>query len=190
VTYQADDDSFLTGGAAVRYKGKNSGKEIYLGIPSLGVGGNRVEAEYGGQSGAPDWADQMSHAVTFAFDTMANKVTTSVNSVVLLEYDFDLLLPPGCPIDAWNRMDILLRDNSSAVPNVEFNNVTLSFGAVMHELGDFAHSGSPTFQHWMVSGVDFSQEFTLSGDLVVDGPWANNEATRVEITVGCRNLFP
>ena len=63
--------SGLTEAAGVRYRGNSSGNEIYLGIPDLGVGGNRVEASY--PNVYANWQDG-TYKVTFSFDQNENKI--------------------------------------------------------------------------------------------------------------------
>ena len=51
------------------------------------------------------------------------------------------------------------------------------------ELGDFA--GSDANNDWTVSDFDFSDSFTVRGDLVVTGAWDGNEKSKLQLTVGC-----
>jgi hypothetical protein len=174
-----EGDLLDVGGAGVRYKGDNTGNEIYLGIPDLGVGGNRVEEGFG-------WVDG-TYDVTFAFDATNNKVTTSIDGPggsTSLEYDFDDLLPPGCATAEWNALYILLRDDRDD-GGLELNNIVLTPGNF--DLGDFGTLdvlGTPGFLEWTVTGYDFTQSFTVSADLVIQN-YVGNEALRMEILVGC-----
>ncbi len=168
--------SELTEAAGVRYRGNSSGNEIYLGIPDLGVGGNRVEASY--PNVYTNWQDG-TYAVTFSFDPAENKIVTTIDGPggsELLEYDFDDLLDPGCPSSNWNTMDINVVDRLTT-GELAFNNVMLDG----FSLGDFDDEG---WKNWTVSGFDFSQGFTLTGDLVVQG-WTGSETNKLQIVVGC-----
>jgi len=169
--------SGLTEAAGVRYRGNSSGNEIYLGIPDLGVGGNRVETSY--PTVYADWQDG-TYAVTFSFDQAENKVVTTINDnngdSKSLEYDFDDLLAPGCPTANWNTMDINVVDRLTT-GELAFNNVMLGSFA----LGNFDDEG---WKNWTVSGYDFSQSFTVSGDMVVQG-WTGSETNKLQIVVGC-----
>ncbi len=168
--------SGLAEAAATRYKGDNSGKEIYLGIPDLGVGGNRVETEYPASS---NWQSG-TYAVTFAFDQPENKITTSISGPggpAALEYDFDTLLAPNCAVANWNTMDIAVVDRN-ATHNIRFNNVVLGG----FPLGDFGAEG---WNNWTVTGFDFTQSWTMTGDLVVSTAFLNNETNKIQLTVGC-----
>jgi hypothetical protein len=168
--------SGLTEAAGVRYRGNSSGNEIYLGIPDLGVGGNRVEASY--PNVYANWQDG-TYLVTFAFDQAENKVVTTIAGIggtESLEYDFDDLLAPGCPTANWNTMDINVVDRLTT-GELAFNNVMLDGNS----LGDFDDEG---WKNWTVSDYDFSQSFTVSGDLVVQG-WTGSETNKLQIVVGC-----
>jgi hypothetical protein len=169
--------SDLTEAAGVRYRGNSSGNEIYLGVPDLATGGNRVEASY--PTVYTNW-QAGTYAVTFSFDAAENKITTSIDGpggTKSLAYDFDDLLSPGCATTDWNAMDINVVDRRDPF-NLRFNNVTLNG----NDLGDFGEEG---WNNWTVSGFDFSQSFTLSGDLVVEGVWEGSETNKLQIMVGC-----
>lgn len=169
--------SGLTEAAGVRYRGNSSGNEIYLGIPDLGVGGNRVEASY--PNVYANWQDGTC-AVSFSFDQTENKVVTTIDDGAgdskSLEYDFDDLLAPGCAVADWNTMDINVVDRLTT-GELAFNNVTLDG----FSLGDFDDEG---WKNWTVSDYDFSQSFTVSGDLVVSG-WTGSETNKLQLVVGC-----
>ena len=169
--------SNLTEAAGVRYRGNSSGNEIYLGVPDLGVGTNRVEVSY--PNVYANWADG-TYAVTFSFDQAANKVSTSIDGpggVASLDYDFDDLLSPGCPTANWNTLDINVVDRLDPA-NLRFNNVMLNGSP----LGDFGAEG---WLNWTISNFDFSQSFTVSGDMVVSGTWTGSETNKLQLTVGC-----
>ena len=176
-------DPGLTQAAGVRYRGNSSGNEIYLGIADLGVGGNRVEVSY--PNVYANWQDG-TYAVTFAFDQTENKITTSIDNGLgdstSLEYDFDLLLSPGCLPANWDTLDILVLDRLTTGA-MAFNNVMLNSFS-LGDLGTIDVSGVPGWQHWTVTGFDFSQSFTITGELVVAG-WTGSETNKLQILVGC-----
>lgn len=174
--------SFLTAAAGVRYKANNSGNEIYLGT-NLGSGYPfRVEAAY--PTVYSSWIDG-AYAISFSFDQSENSVSTAIDGpggAQSLAYDFDLLEAPGCAVASWNVMDVLIRDSRSdggaALENVTFN------GFALGNLGTVDVAGTPGFQNWTISGADFTQDFTVSADLVVQN-YVGNEALKVEFNVGC-----
>lgn len=106
--------SFLTEAAGVRYRGNSSGNEIYLGVPNLGVGGNRNEAGY--PNVYANW-QAGTYAVTFGYDATENKITTTIDGpggTESLEYDFDVEpAGPGCAVSGWNTMDINVVDRTA-----------------------------------------------------------------------------
>jgi hypothetical protein len=167
--------SGLTEAAGVRYRGQNSGNEIYLGIPDLGVGSNRLETGY-------TWAPSTTYKVTFAFDKDNNAVNTSIvdpaGGTKSLSYDFDDKLAPKCDVASWDTLDINVVDRQDPF-NLRFNNVMLDG----HSLGNFGEEG---WKNWTVTGFDFTKSFTLTGDLVVDGTWTGNETSKLQISVGCK----
>ncbi len=165
-----------TKAAGVRFKGLNTGGEIYLGV-NLGAGyPNRVETGYNWVDGAYD--------VSFAFNQAENKILATIDGPAgpkALEYDFDDLLAPACPVPNWNAMEIYLR-NSVTGATLDLNNVHLNgFG-----LGDFAGgtAGVDDHKNWTITGIDFTQDFTLTGQFNVTN-FSGNEAIKMELNVGC-----
>lgn len=170
-----------TKGAGVRYKGYNTGGEIFLGpmLPPSAL--PRVEAEYN----EFQTVGKKTYTVFFSFDAEENKITAFITyPYVTLEYDFDALEEPGCPASEWDAMEILVRD-SRTDSGVALQNVYLE----SYSLGDFGmvdRTGTPGWQNWTVAGFDFSQSFIVFADLVVDG-FNGNESIKIEFNVGCLN---
>jgi hypothetical protein len=171
--------SNLTAEGSVRYKGDSSGNEIYLGFGDLGVGGNRVEAAYPDvYSGWPDGTYQ----VTFSYDgasLIATEMMDSAGSITSLTYSN---ATPVC--GEWNVMDILVLDRLDTAA-IAFNDVMID-GFNLNDFGTFDVPGAPGWSvaNWTVTGFDFSQGFTITGDLVVAG-WTGNELNKLQLTVGC-----
>ena len=155
---------------AVRFRQNNSGGEIYLGTADLGVGANRVESNY-------VWSDGV-YEVTFSYDGIGN-ISTSVDGVEALNY----AIAPMCNSGMWDTMDILVVDRSTATA-IAFENVDLN-GAVLGNFGSFDLGGTFGFQNWTVSAFDFSQPWTLTGELVIEGFSGSAEANKLQLTVGC-----
>ena len=162
--------SRLTEEGAVRFRQNNSGGEIYLGTADLGVGANRVESNY-------VWSDGV-YEVTFSYDGIGN-ISTSVAGVEALNYAIE----PMCNSGMWDTMDILVVDRSDDTA-IAFENVALN-GAVLGNFGSFDLGGTFGFQNWTVSAFDFSQPWTLTGELVIEGFSGSAEANKLQLTVGC-----
>lgn len=151
---------------AVRYKSLASGgdKEIYLGKPDLGIAGNRVQAD-------AKWVS--SNDITFAFDganTLSTNVVAGAN-----KYALSYTLIPGCD---WNYMQIMVSSRATS-GSVSLEDVILNGTA----LGSFSGAG---WNNWMVTGIDLSSGFTLTGKLVLTGTQPSSaELNKVEIGVGC-----
>jgi hypothetical protein len=171
--------SNLIEAAGMRIRGNSSGNEIYMGIPDLAIGSNRVEVSY--PNVYANWSEG-TYAVTFTYVKGDNKITMSIYNAeagsASLEYDFDALLAPGCASTGWNTMDINVVDRL-APANLRFNNVVLDG----FPLGDFGIEG---WNNWTVSGYDFSQGFVLTGDMVVTGAWTGSETNKLQLMVGCK----
>lgn len=171
--------SDLIGEAGVRYKGDSSGNEIYLGFGDLGVGGNRVEAAY------PDvyssWPDG-TYLLTFSYDGESTITTDMVDET---ETVTSLIYTDAAPVcGTWNVMDVLVIDRLTTAA-IAFDNVMID----EFDLGDFGTydvSAAPGWStaNWTVTGFDFSQGFTLTGELIVEG-WTGNELNKLQLTVGC-----
>ena len=156
--------------AGVRYKGFNSGGEIYLGPMTSGSATPRVETNYNDFG----TAGQKTYQLTFSYDNVENEITTSITSPdANLAFDFDTDGSPGSDPSTWDAMEIVVRDSRSD-SGAALENVMLD----AYALGDFAtvdKAGTPGWQQWTVTGFDFTQSFTVTADLVVDG-YNGNEA--------------
>lgn len=168
-----------TRAAGVRYKGYNTGSEIFLGPMTSTSATPRVEANYN----EFQTVGQKTYQVTFGFDQLNNAIATSISSPdAALLFDFDSQGAPGCAAADWDAMQIFIGDNRTdsgvALQNVLLGSFSLgNFGAV-------DRLGTPGGQDWTVTGYDFSQGFQLTADLVVDG-FNGNEAIKVQFNVGC-----
>ena len=176
--------SGLTEAAAMRVRGNSSGNELYLGIPDLGAG-DRVEMAYPSTTGS--WAPG-TYQVEFSFDKAANQVVASIDSDSV-SYDFDDKSAPVCAVGSWDTLDILVADRlpkkvGDPDSDIRFNNVTIGPKATpgLFALGDFGDEG---WNNWTVTGFEFSDSFTVKGDLVVTGDWIGSEASKLQLTVGC-----
>lgn len=165
--------------AGMRIKG-SPGPDVYLGVEDLGVGTNRVQADAGNP--LPDGT----YGLTFGFDQVANAITLVGPGTVNLTYDFDEKPAPSCAPADWDAMIITVRDSrnngGAGLQNVMLDGFSLGNFAPPDGTPDV--SGTPGYQHWTVTGFDFSQSFMVQADLAVANLTAN-ESLKVEIRVGC-----
>jgi hypothetical protein len=169
----------FTKAAGVRFKGQNSGGEIYLGPMTSSSATPRVETNY------PDFtaAVQKTYQVTFSHSATDNSISTAISSPdASLVFDFDTQGAPDCDPTGWDAMEIFVRD-SRTDSGVALQNVVLE-GNILGEFGTVDKLGTPGGQYWGVTGFDFSQDFTVTADFVVDG-FTGNESIKVEFNVGC-----
>lgn len=167
----------FTSAAGVGWYGESLSAEILIGVPDVMVGTNRNENE-------KNWNDNGLHRITFNWDKGANAISTTVDGSALV-YDFKTAeVFPTCDPDNWNIMSIAIIDDVSGgvTPNIMLRNVTLGG----FPLGELSHSGQmPTMQEWALSNFDFSESFTFSADIDIEGDWVNGANTYIAATVGC-----
>jgi hypothetical protein len=164
------------------FENPNGQGEIYLGYDDLGIGNNRTEAQVN------NWGyGTQVNTITFSYLPGQDKLTTTVVSPVsgTTTLDFNNLssrfADPNI-LSNLNYMQFTVAARDSGV-SVDFNDVYLNG----ESLGNFsAPSGSTTYLDWYLLG-DFSQGFTLTGDIVlneVTGTFSNGEASKVQVNVG------
>jgi len=196
VVVDGDMEPKITGGS-VRWRRSNTGGEFFLGAGDLGVGSNRVEAEYPPGTGVSgDWADG-TYAVTFAYDPAAG-LTASVKvddpadlASTSLAFPADRLVLPDCHPADWDRMVISVR--ADGVSTTSLQDIVLAPLDASPEDG-FAIGDAPLtapdpggFAHRNVLNYDFASGFVVTARLVVTG-WqrgSSAEAARAEIGAHC-----
>ena len=162
-------------GVRFRSFANTGGEELYTGIPDLGNGANRTASNL-------NWAEE--NSVTFTFDPTADKLIATVtngNGTTTIEYPnlTKALANKGIAytLDDLNIMQITLA-NRDKNGSIAFNNVMIDGQSI----GSFSETG---WNDWMVTGVDFSQGFTLTGTIEISGSISNSqEKSKVEIKVG------
>jgi predicted ribosomally synthesized peptide with SipW-like signal peptide len=168
-----------TKAAGVRFKGYNTGGEFYLGPMTSVSATPRVELDYNDFQ----TVGEKTYQISFSHESAENSVASSISSPDAdLVFDFDTDGAPGCLVSDWDLMEIVVRDSRTDSGAALENVVLEAYG-----LGDFASvdvPGTPGFQQWAVTGFDFSQDFLVTADLVVDG-FNGNESIKVEFNVGC-----
>ena len=163
VTNSSADLESTSGAARWRSFGNTGGNELYLGQGDLGVAANRVEQGFNWSSGTT--------LVTLAYDSTTMELSATVGGQQALSFNIS---DPG----NMSLMQIAVADRE-ANGIVEFNNVTLNGEAV----GSFGGNGG--WDVWTVSNFDFSQDWSLQGDIELTGSFSNSqEKSKVDITFG------
>jgi hypothetical protein len=165
--------------AGFRIKGYNTGGEFYLGIGDLGGGGNRVETNKN------DIQNSGTFPVELSYNARSNAMTAKVGSAELT-YDFDDRNDPTCAVEDWDIVSILVRENENSVKlqDPKLNGFDLGKDPVDNS-GKSVWGGSA--QSWNVMDVNFSTNWSLTGDLVTDG-MTGNERTKLQVMVGCKDI--
>lgn len=156
--------------AAVRYKSFDNGgdREVYLGVPDLGVGSNRVETDY-------SWTTN--HYLKFDYhmrDNTDNLYTTVDGNDPLLTYS----VGPLSDLD-YIQIDVVSRNSGS----VSFENVFLTYETGGESLGTFT-SNTEGWKTWRITGVDVTTGFSIEGTLTLSGSQPGGELSKVQISVG------
>ena len=158
--------------AAVRFRSfaNTGGAEMFLGIPDLGQGGNRVERDY-------VWSRPGTHYVAFAYDAETYLLAAAIysfESKAYVDLVFDRFTEP-LELDS-----ILIRLADRDVDSqVDFVGVEVDGTA----LGDFY--GDDGAQEFGIPSKDLNDGFFMSGYIVLDGPFSlSQELSKVEILVG------
>jgi hypothetical protein len=170
-------------GARYRSFGNTGADEIYLGRGDLGVAGNRAQRNFG----YTPWG--ASNGITFTYDQANDTLATAVDIGNDGSVDFTLEYPNlasqveamgnGCTVGEVDFM-VLSVVGRDAGTTVDFNDVMLD----SNDLGDF--SGTGGWFTWTVSGFDFTQGFTVTGELLLSGTFGTSqELSKLEMLVGC-----
>lgn len=157
----------------VRFKGQNSGGEVYVGLMTDSSAKPRNEANYDGIRTTG------THPVTISFDPATKALTGTIDGVTVA-WDYADGATDCAPTDA-DVMQITVRDGK-ADAGAAFTGVTLNG----HSLGSFGAIDltSTSWLDWTVTDVDFGKGFTLAGNLDVDN-FYGNEAMKLNVTFGC-----
>ncbi len=157
---------FASTHGAVRWRsfGNTGSDEMYLGSGDLGNGSNRVSQQ-------TTWTNPGSNAVSFFYDADTNLLGASIGNQTPLSW---LISDPG----TLDTLQIGVADRTAGAPLL-FNNVMLNGDS----LGDFGGTGDWAF--WTVSGFDFSQDWVLTGDILLSGPFTGSqELSKIDLVVG------
>ena len=168
------------GQTRLREFGNHNDREVYLGVPSLGSGSNRVEL---------DLAWNSTSQLTFSYDATGDKLITSLDlgnngsidqqlvygnwssEALSITGDDPTLLPMN-----YLQIDIAARE---AGATIALSDVLLDG----HALGTF--TGSNGWHNWNVTGIDLSDGFEFSGLLTLSGVTSGSaEKNKVQIGFG------
>ena len=173
----------LSGNATfgVRFRQLNTGasQELFVGHGDLGVAGNRSQADLG-------WAAANSFTISLSGGTLRATVgATSRQYANVIEASGALA---GQPFDT---LQVALRDQFSGAGTFNLSGLTLSgtdyLGHAVSNaaVGSIAAVDGGGFGYWLLTGVDFAQDFTLSGSFNRSGAFGNSaEANRLDFTFG------
>jgi hypothetical protein len=164
----------------VRYQAFNrpSEKEIYLGIPDLGIAPpHRTQADLTWKTGNND--------ITFEYDPASDQLkTTVINSAGTFTLTYPNVAAsinsylPGQNICAMNVLQLMIGSQNEPTGTVASNNVVLNGD----NLGNFSGAG---FNDWTVRNSDFGLGFKLTGTIVLSGTQPTSaETNKVELLVG------
>jgi predicted ribosomally synthesized peptide with SipW-like signal peptide len=158
------------GGVRYRAFAQTSQRELFLGKADLGTG-NRAEQDL-------TWINPGTNTTIFTYDQLNDKLTAQVNGGTVLEYP-NVSAAVTCPVGDWDRMQVLVREDSGSV---DFNNVVVDGDA----LGNFVGTSGFPGALYTVTGIDFTDGMTMTGDVVLGGTiGASAEGTKVEVLIGC-----
>ncbi len=136
-------------------------KEIYLGGPERGVGSQRVETDF-------IWSSLGTHSFVFIYDSSSEELSVNLDGAILSK--------GGYTGNGWNYLQIYIynRDDETTV---ELNNLVMDG----YSLGDYTSADHDT---WHISDYDFSDDFTLTVEIDLDGEIdGSDEESKIEIRV-------
>lgn len=150
----------------VRYRhfaGTPNTKEVYLGIPDLGVAGNRVEQSI-------SWNSPNSYFFMFSLNYLFDTLNSRVDGFPSLQYFADEILAPHTL-----QITVANRDSGGSVwlSDVMVNGVVAG-------TGEF---GGGIWKDWMLTDLSAEDGLTVSGNINLDQVFDPNkeEHTKIEI---------
>lgn len=187
VTSGYRDDATLLGAARYRTFSSASGAEAYLGVVPLGsYAGSYSQIDFyrgldlnTNTNVYGSW--RSSNAITLTYDQAGDKLVTTIIAgphMFRTEYlNFSGNVSDAGLLNSLNylQLEVVGRDTNCTV---DFNNVMLDG----ESLGSFAGAG---WQNWYVMGIDLSNGFTLTGDIVLSGTFSTSqEKSKIEVKFG------
>ncbi len=177
------DPQLLTGFSTVgvRFRQLNTGSssELYVGHSNLGVAANRSQADL-------SWAPANAFTISNSGGTLSATVGSVTSSFA------NVFNASGAdPLQPFDTLQIGLRDGATGQGTFDLSGLALSGidyrGRVISNapLGGFAGVDGGLFRYFTVTGVDFRQDFTLTGTFNRAGTFGSTqEGNRVEFTIG------
>ncbi|MEZ4900328.1 MAG: hypothetical protein R2822_00410 [Spirosomataceae bacterium] len=170
----------FTSTIGVRYRAFNrpAEKELYLGIPDLGIAPpRRSQADVTWRTG--------NNEITYEYDPVANQLlATVINSAGTFTLTYPNVLAAintyrsGQNACTMNVMQILLGSQNEPTGTVAFNNVMING----NNIGSFSGAG---LNNWTIKNIDFGLGFKLTGTIVLTGTQPTSaETNKVDIFVG------
>lgn len=165
----------------VRFRQLNTGgsSELYVGHSDLGVGTNRVQGDL-------TWAAANAFTISNTGGTLSATVGGITRSFT------NVFTASGAdPLQPFDTLQIGLRDGAPGAGTFDLSGLALSGtsyrGTVVPNtaLIGLAAVDNGGFRYFTVTGVDFQQDFTLSGTFNRSGTFGSSqEANRVDFTFG------
>lgn len=154
---------------AVRYKSfANTGsKEVYLGVPDLGVGANRVEADH-------VWAHPGPTGFLFSYSSSSDEIITALDSwpgsiTFGLEEEYKL-----------NALVFHVVERHAEGTEVKVDKLVINEEEIDGKLAT-----TDGWNTWTVCTGDISDGFQVTGDITMEGSYSGgDESSKVEIIAG------
>lgn len=167
----------LDGGSpvgSVRYRnmGNSGGGDMYLGVDGLGTAANRVE------TAAHTWVNNVAVAFAFAYDAANDRLTSTLGSATLTYNNFAAMSEAAVGSTVfnqdWNALHIGVTFRQSALHSLSLTDLELNGVALATSTLAGVFSGT---QNWQIWGFDFSNSFTIEGNIALSGPsaWSTSQ---------------
>ena len=165
----------MTAAAGARFRSFNNtgGEEVYVGLHDLGVGANRSAQNL-------SWNKPGTHQLTIAYDATTQLLSTTVGENTPISRSL-----AGAACSVWDTAQVAVLNRDSGT-TVNLNNVMLGSFALGSFNGGVGGDSVDDVQNWTITGFDFTQNFTMTAELELDGVFGNSqELSRVEFLMGC-----
>lgn len=163
------------GGVRYRAFGAPAQQEVFLGVTSLGVAGNRTAQNLTWLSGT--------NTFSFAYNANTDTLTSTVNNNPSLNFaNFFATLSPAKQALPINRLQIQAKDLGVGAGSISINNLVLNGNALLPSTLGVPEDNID--RYWAIAG-NFGQSFTLTGNINLSGVFGTSaEGNRVEVILG------